>query len=680
MPGARLLLQTAGPLILSLAPLASIGWLQEQAAWENHRTQRWATERKIAIERTLNTLSQRHRSTIQAAGAGTYARLQKQKEAPDQEILLQRYPRQMAYQIRQLQRLLKIEPPLKAPRSWSRDTARLLREISLLSQHLDLCAESLAALQLAWQLPASNKIETEESTELPEPTEPTFGDAVLEVGKQDRLIQHRLATARSILARILQMPPPKAVPTFLWIFAAFFPLCALGWTAAAAYALSALKTEPNLKTPRWSPLAHHIATKWQRLIQEKDDAIAAFEGQKATYDRHQREFRRQSQASGLFGLYQENLVQSLKAGILVTDPQHRLQTSNRAARKILATYAESFENTDDTQAILAPLATALAAREMTLQSVAQHALAGTQDQQILGLRLDAAQSQPPTSHSEILVDIHLSPFHDESGAVRGLLWVLDDVSERSHLKNQLLGAERLAAVGRLSAKVTHEIRNPLSAIGLNAELLEEEFAHLLPAPAGDEAVQILRALSREIEHLTTITDGYLQLARMPAPTIRPLDLRHLVDDTVATLSRDFHMQNIQTTTQLAAQWPKVLADGGQIRQVLVNVLRNCSEAMSQGGNIIIQGKSVHSPNQAPTSHPHHFALIIEDDGCGIPSDLTSRVFEPFFTTKSGGTGLGLSVSQDILQAHDGEISLKSCAPKPGTQTTLLLPTASTEFA
>ena len=164
------------------------------------------------------------------------------------------------------------------------------------------------------------------------------------------------------------------------------------------------------------------------------------------------------------------------------------------------------------------------------QAALSHALTTKEALRFLGIDYES-------SAAELVLDITIAPYLDESGAARGLLWIADDVTEAVRVKGKLLLAERLATVGRLSAQVAHEVRNPLSAIGLNAELLEDDFAAGLPEPKRTEAVQLLRAIGSEVERLTQVTEGYLQLARLPHPNASDTDVNVVVSD-LATMLRE----------------------------------------------------------------------------------------------------------------------------------------------
>jgi signal transduction histidine kinase len=213
-----------------------------------------------------------------------------------------------------------------------------------------------------------------------------------------------------------------------------------------------------------------------------------------------------------------------------------------------------------------------------------------------------------------------------------------------HLQQMQLQSERLAAVGRMAAHVTHEVRNPLSSIGLNVELLEEELADASP-----EQKDLLRAVHREIEHLTAITEEYLRVARLPNPQLEPEDLGDIARDTAEFLRKELNAAGVRLELQIQSNLPLTALDEAQIRQVLINLLKNAREAMPEGGNVRLEVATAEGGVVAR----------VADQGAGMTPEQRARIFDLFYTTKAGGTGLGLPLSQQIVVAHGGVIRCES---------------------
>jgi signal transduction histidine kinase len=232
-------------------------------------------------------------------------------------------------------------------------------------------------------------------------------------------------------------------------------------------------------------------------------------------------------------------------------------------------------------------------------------------------------------------------------------------------QQELIRAERLAAVGRVSAQVAHEIRNPLSSIGLNVEMLQDQLgeSHFDSAAEAKEARDLLASVMREVDRLTEITEDYLRLARLPTPAKRPEDLKKILEEVLGFAREELERAGVKIVSELSDGIP-ISAGEGQLRQVFLNLIRNAREAMPAGGTLTVRA--------APTS-----ALIevrVSDTGTGIPPEVREKLFEPFFTTKPGGTGLGLSLSRQIVEAHGGRIDVDS-APSRGTTFLLEFPRA-----
>ena len=225
----------------------------------------------------------------------------------------------------------------------------------------------------------------------------------------------------------------------------------------------------------------------------------------------------------------------------------------------------------------------------------------------------------------------------------------------------LVRSERLAAVGKMAAVITHEVRNPLSSIGLNAELLEETLA----ASGSKEAVGLCRSIVKEVDRLTAITEEYLRFARLPRPRLEREQLNSIVAGVVAFQREDLASRGVRVDARLDDSLPPVDADEAQLRQALMNLMRNAADAMRGGGALTVATRR---------AVDGAVEVSVEDTGAGISSENLSRIFEPFFSTKEGGTGLGLALTQQIVNEHGGSIEVAS-RPGRGTTFTLKLPAA-----
>lgn len=229
----------------------------------------------------------------------------------------------------------------------------------------------------------------------------------------------------------------------------------------------------------------------------------------------------------------------------------------------------------------------------------------------------------------------------------------------------LIRSERFATIGKVSSLITHEIRNPLSSIGLNAELLEEEISAFEGCDI-TESRQLLRAIGSEVDRLRDVTEEYLQFARLPKPDLEQTSLQELVESLVRFVGPELEQKKISITVT-SEECSLVLMDSNQIRQALLNLIRNATEAIGeQGGKILLHLKN----------HENGMSMIrIEDSGPGVPFEVQPHIFEAFYSTKPSGTGMGLSLVQQIVAEHGGEVRCLRSAVLGGAKFVVFLPVA-----
>jgi signal transduction histidine kinase len=232
-------------------------------------------------------------------------------------------------------------------------------------------------------------------------------------------------------------------------------------------------------------------------------------------------------------------------------------------------------------------------------------------------------------------------------------------------QERLMEAERLAAIGQMSAKVSHEIRNPLGSISLNAELLEDELQSL-PGDRRSEAARLMAAIRSQLDVLQGVTEEYLRFARMPKPTLEPVALQDLIRELGDFARPELASKKVELRLELPDEPLMLSVDPGQIRRALLNLIRNAVEAMPEGGvlRVIARRRTADGGDAAEA--------VVEDSGAGIHPGDAERIFEPFFTTKEGGTGLGLAVARQIAADHGGRLTWEP-GVEGGTRFCLMLP-------
>jgi len=229
------------------------------------------------------------------------------------------------------------------------------------------------------------------------------------------------------------------------------------------------------------------------------------------------------------------------------------------------------------------------------------------------------------------------------------------------VQGHLLDAERLATIGRMSAEMAHQVRNPLSSISLNLELLEDEVCRL-PGVSAAETARLFAAIHREVDNLAEVTESYLRFAKLPPFRWESADLNEVIRELVVFAQPQVEQRAVRLSQRLAPCLPPVRLDRRQFKFALMGLLTNALEAMAAGGRLRIRTQA----------NGHGVEVHISDTGVGIPPEHLERIFEPFFTTKPGGTGLGLSLARRIIEAHGGRIYCESIR-QVGTTFTVVLP-------
>ena len=255
----------------------------------------------------------------------------------------------------------------------------------------------------------------------------------------------------------------------------------------------------------------------------------------------------------------------------------------------------------------------------------------------------------------------VAPSDDEIGQLEAAFEKM--VAGLSRAQALALSNERLAAIGKMAAHVTHEIRNPLSAMGLNIEMLEEEIAQDASSERA-EVKNLLAAVHREVQRLEHLSEEYLRVARLPQPRMEADDVATAVGDIVAFARPEIELAGCKVELHVEPHLRPALFDEAQLRQALLNLLRNAREAMPGGGMIEV----------GVTADGMSVVIDVDDRGGGIPEEIRARVFDPFFSTKGEGTGLGLAITRHILEAHGGSVT---CEPREGggTRFRIALPIA-----
>jgi hypothetical protein len=348
--------------------------------------------------------------------------------------------------------------------------------------------------------------------------------------------------------------------------------------------------------------------------------------------------------------FNESVLESLDAGLAVVDVNDRVIRWNRSLEALHgATRTEAIGRTLADLFGPAFVEAVRAAREQSPQG-------GTRYRFPLAPR---ASGEPRT-----LVNITTVPLQSLSGARddTGAVIIVDDVTARAQLEEQLQISDKMASIGLLAAGVAHEVNTPLTGISSFTQML------LDGADPDDPKTRLLEKIERQTFRAAKIVNGLLNLSR-PAtavPERAPVDLNVVVNDVLSLLEHQFKVARIQVRRDMPAPGPMVMGTEFKLQQVFLNLFLNARDAMPKGGWLSIATRAAGG------------AAVVEvsDTGNGIPAEHLARIYDPFFTTKTigQGTGLGLSITYGIVQEHDGTITCDS-EEGVGTRFTLSFPEA-----
>ena len=338
----------------------------------------------------------------------------------------------------------------------------------------------------------------------------------------------------------------------------------------------------------------------------------------------------------------QSILRSLSTAVLTVGPEGLVETANPAAERILG----------------------MREARMTERAIASlfkdpAGLTGDVDK-VLGGRV------PRTMRDLTLVTeggklVHaqasVSRMRDVGGRKLGAVVTIEDVSDIRMLTEQLIRADRLAAMGELTAGVAHEVRNPLGIIRASVQLMEDSQSSAERVHAAGEVIK------QEIDRLDRVVKALLDFGRPAQPSLRPVAVRHVLQE-VALFSRPSATRSkVRIVEDYATGIPDVMADPEQLKQVFVNLISNAVQAMTgQGGILTIT-----------TGASEGFVFVrFSDTGPGIAADVLSKIFDPFVSTRDDGTGLGLTIVHRIVDDHDGHIEVAT-DPAAGSAFTVWLP-------
>jgi len=348
-----------------------------------------------------------------------------------------------------------------------------------------------------------------------------------------------------------------------------------------------------------------------------------------------------------------NLIESSVDGIIVNDIKGDILIFNTGAERILGYQSEEVIGKMNIREIYAP-------------GVAQEVVGKMRSPDYGGAgKLNSLRIVHRNKWGEwIDGDLSASLIYDEQGNEIGSIGIFKDLRERLKMEDklreaqqQLVQSEKLAAMGRLTSQVAHEVNNPIYGIMNTLELLKTEI------PPDNKRRKILEMSLSETQRLSEMLRNMLSFSKPEEEVRRPIDVNELLEGIVLFLDKQMRETNIEIETRFEGEIPKVMGSISQLRQVLLNIMRNAKEAMPQGGILSLE----------TMREDERVIIQIKDTGIGIPEEIRDRIFEAFFTTKHEvkGVGLGLSVCYGIIKDHGGEIRVESEERKGSTFSIIL---------
>ncbi len=341
--------------------------------------------------------------------------------------------------------------------------------------------------------------------------------------------------------------------------------------------------------------------------------------------------------------FSENIVESLQVGVLAVDLQGRIDSWNTQLEQLIGVSRQD--------------AVAHLLEDVLPADLVAELAAHSEDDRVSSLYKFHLRT---VTGRTVVVNVSMTPLVGKSGERIGRLILIDDITQRMRLEEQLLQTEKLTSLGLLAAGVAHEVNTPLAVISNYIQMLAKQF------PADDPRHNLVEKIIKQTFRASEIVNNLLNFSRTGAAEFREVNLNEVIEETLSLVSHPFRTARVQVLKNLNAELPTVLGSSNRLQQVFLNLFMNARDSMPSGGMLEVRSSATNG----------YVEVEVTDTGTGIPRENLHRIFDPFFTTKATGrgTGLGLSVSYGIIKEHAGKIEVRS-TPNKGTSFRLEFPTA-----
>lgn len=365
--------------------------------------------------------------------------------------------------------------------------------------------------------------------------------------------------------------------------------------------------------------------------------------------------------------FHRHVVESMRSGVITIDRQGNITTINPVACRILGLD-----------------------RDAAIGRHCTETLAGYMD--IAQLLLDAYQKDFLPCRAEIEVKkkdsrgqtlgFTLSLVRDDADEVIGSAMFFKDLTRVEEIEEQERLKDRLVVLGQMAAGMAHEIRNPLAGIAITVDLIKRKTRSVMP-----ELDEYLTSLVDETRRINKTVTDCLEFVRPLELELQPVDINALADDVLMSSVHGYDMASIKVEREYDLALPPIMIDSHKIRQVFMNLLSNSCQAMDNGGCITVRtslepvfggrvltlmGKNLPKRLTPFGDFDHYLMVTFSDTGKGMSPEILDRIFHPFFTTKITGSGIGLAITQKIVDSHSGVIDVESTEGK-GTTFRVKLP-------
>jgi two-component system NtrC family sensor kinase len=341
--------------------------------------------------------------------------------------------------------------------------------------------------------------------------------------------------------------------------------------------------------------------------------------------------------------FSENIVESLRIGVMTADLDDRIESWNPQLEELLGI--------SRAEAVGRKLV------EVLPQGLAEEVVARAESEHVSGIYKFHLSTQ---TGQHVVVNASIAPLLGKTGARLGRLVLLDDITQRVTLEEQLVQNEKLTSLGLLAAGVAHEVNTPLAVISNYIQMLAKQI------PPDDPRQKTIERIVKQTFRASEIVNNLLNFSRTGGAELAEVDLNSVLEETLTLVQHPFKTAQVTVIKNYKEQLPPVLGSTTRLQQVFLNLLMNARDAMPAGGMLEVR----------TTAHNGSVEVELTDNGAGISAEHLHKIFDPFFTTKGSGrgTGLGLSVSYGIIKEHAGKVDVKS-TPGKGTSFRLEFPAA-----